>query len=139
MLKPSNTIFTIVSFAMLLSFTGYLKGNRQPYIMYIIIFLITITAIYSAIFIIKSFENQIELKSISLAFFGLIYSFAMNPYISILTIPLFLHLFLFTPISNELPDLSKSMGEFLIKNIQITNKIILIFFIIITFLLLLVL
>lgn len=136
MLKPSNTIFTIVSFSMLLSFIGYLRGNREPYIMYIIIFLTIMTGIYSAIYIIKSFENQIELKSISLAFFGLIYSFSMNPYITILTIPLFLHLFLFTPIPNELPDISKSMGKFLIKNIQIVNKIILLFFILITFLLL---
>ncbi len=112
MLKPSNTIFTIVSFSMLLSFTGYLRGNREPYIMYIVIFLIVMTAIYSAIYIIKSFENQIELKSISLAILGFVYSFYMNLYISILAIPMFIHLFLFTPIPNKLPNISESMVNF---------------------------
>jgi hypothetical protein len=123
MLKPSNTIFTIISSAVLLSLTGYLNGDREPHLMYVIIYLIIIIAIYSAIYIIKSFEKKIELKSSSLAFFGLLYSLVMSPFVSLLTLFIFLHLFFLTSMPKEEPDLDKSMGRFLLKNINPINKI----------------
>ena len=137
MLKPSNAIFTIVSFATLLSFTGYTKGDKDPYIMYVFIFLIILMVIYSASFIIRCFEEKIELKSIALAFFGLMYSIAMNPFVSIFTFLIFIHLFLFTPLPSKTPNIDESMGKFVMQNLKNSNKIILVFYtVIISFLLL---
>jgi hypothetical protein len=133
MLKPANAIFTIISFSIILSFTGYIRGSRTPYSMYVAIFLIIISGIYAAIYIIKSFEKKTELKSLSLAFFGLIYAITMKGYVSILTLSVFLHLILFTPIPKEYPDIHVSMGNYFFKNIQMTNKIILSVFIVLVF------
>jgi hypothetical protein len=60
MLKPANAIFTIISFSIILSFTGYMRGSRTPYGMYVVIFLIIIIiiGIYASIYIIKSFEKK---------------------------------------------------------------------------------
>jgi hypothetical protein len=125
MLKPANAIFTIISFSIILSFTGYMRGIRTPYGMYVVIFLIIITGIYASIYIIKSFEKKIELKSLSLAVFGLIYAVAMKGYISLLVLCMLIHLIFFTPTPNEYPDIHRSIGRFLIKNLPIVNKIVL--------------
>jgi hypothetical protein len=60
-----------------------------------------------------------------LAVLGLIYAVAMKGYISLLVLCMLIHLILFTPTPNEYPDIHRSIGRFLIKNLPIVNKIIL--------------
>ena len=125
-LRPSYVVWLYVSFSGFLSFFGYLNGDRTPYLLYVIIYFIIFIVSYAAVYFIKSLEDKVEIKSISLMLFVILYSFFMRPVLSLISSFLFVHIAFFTVKPKSKTDIDKSISNFFFSNLPKQNIFILI-------------
>ena len=116
----------ICFFSDFLSFFGYLNGDRTPYLLCVIICFIIFIVSYDAVYFIKSLEDKVEIKSISLILFVILYSFFMRPVLSLISSFLFVHIAFFTAKLTSKPDIDKSISNFFFSNLPKQNIFILI-------------